>query len=681
LTSPRIFSVHASGRSLPSFRVLLRLAFASACGFGFSFYLSAQPALPSVPTPESAVALEPAAALALQPKAASLDTSLAIIEARHQELYRAADYSAAIAAAREGLALAEQSGSPRQQGPFLRHLAYDYWLMGETDLALDYSQRLIETAEKLGDKLLLAQAHRYLSISYAAMGDFARARPQAETTLRLAETAGEPTLVALARQDVAINQMKAGNFAAARATFEEVRTFWEQQGNRWNAYNTLANLADLSEAEGDLPTALSLYEKIYAVRVELADRRGQVRALSALASLLLKLHRSDEALVRLATARPLALAIGGHRLLAEFHSAVARTQEARRDFGAALSAERQAAAEREQFAGERARLRASDLAGRLDTVQKQRSIDALIRDKVVQDADLRAKEAELAHARFLRFALLDGLILVALAFAGVVLLQRTRLRAERRILAETRAAKEAAEKADLAKTRFLAVASHEIRAPLGNVVNLLSSLRPALHASGEPPEHLDLITAETQRVLALVEDLLTTAAIDGDQLKLRRAPFDLTDIVRAVLGTSQWQIAAKRLTVVFPDPAPGAGFLVGDATRIYQAISNLISNAIKFSPQGKAISLSVLRDDLRVHCVVGDEGPGISETDAARLFTPFERLSARPTAGESSHGLGLSIVHEIARLHDGTIRFLSQPNQGAVFTLSLPIGDLPDPSQ
>lgn len=624
--------------------------------------------------PES---LPASTAASAAPSATSLDATLATVEARHREFYRASDYPAAIAAARDGLALAEASGTLHQQAPFLRHLAYDYWLMGDSELALDYAQRVIETGDTLADPVLRAQGHRYLSITYGAMGDQPRARAQAETALRLAEQADDANLLAFTRQDLAISQAQAGELPAARRAFEEVRAYWERQGNRWNANNTLANLADLAEREGDLPGALALYEKIYAVRVELNDRRGQVRALSALASLLLKLSRPDEALARLTTARPLAESIGGHRLLAEFHGIVALTQEARRDFGAALAAERLATTAREQLATERARARAADLSERLDLAQKQRAIDTLVREKVVQHADLRTQQAELAHGRSLRFALFDGLLLIAIVFATIVLLQRMRLRAERRILAETQAARESAEKADLAKTRFLAVATHEIRAPLGNVVNLLTGLRAELRGVGQPPEHLDLITVETQRVLALVEDLLTTAAIDGGQLKLRLAPLDLADVVRAIVNTSNWQAETKGLKIVFPPPAPGTSGLVGDAARLYQAISNLVSNAIKFSPQGKTISLSVAREGDRVLFAVADEGPGISADDTTRLFTPFERLSAQPTAGETSHGLGLSIAHEIVRLHGGAIRVTSTPGAGAVFTLVLPTGEIP----
>jgi signal transduction histidine kinase len=113
-----------------------------------------------------------------------------------------------------------------------------------------------------------------------------------------------------------------------------------------------------------------------------------------------------------------------------------------------------------------------------------------------------------------------------------------------------------------------------------------------------------------------------------------------------------------------------------DADRIREAIDNLISNAIKYSPIGGRISVLVSNERKKTLIRVADEGAGLSPEDLGRLFGRFQRLSAKPTAGESSTGLGLSIVKRIVDMHGGDVLAESAgPGQGATFTITLPMAD------
>ena len=113
--------------------------------------------------------------------------------------------------------------------------------------------------------------------------------------------------------------------------------------------------------------------------------------------------------------------------------------------------------------------------------------------------------------------------------------------------------------------------------------------------------------------------------------------------------------------------------LLGDHDRLAEAIDNLISNEIKYSPKGAAIDVAVARKRGQASIRVKDKGPGLSREDRSRLFGRFQRLSARPTGGETSTGLGLSIAKRIVELHGGTIEAASEgQGKGAVFEILLP---------
>jgi signal transduction histidine kinase len=191
-------------------------------------------------------------------------------------------------------------------------------------------------------------------------------------------------------------------------------------------------------------------------------------------------------------------------------------------------------------------------------------------------------------------------------------------------------------------------------------------------------EQTDIIGSEVQRVICLVEDLITTAALESGKLELRMAPMDLAAVAQRVVEGMRWQSDAKRQTIEFLPPAEDAGKMAGDAARLEQVIANLLSNAIKFSPPGETITVTLARKDRFVALTIRDRGAGISESDIPKLFAPFQRLATHPTASESSHGLGLSIAQEIAQRHGGQVRVDSQPGQGSTFTIELPVSAAPE---
>ena len=366
--------------------------------------------------------------------------AMAAAEKEHREFYQAAKYDEAIRAARRGLELAERSGTLNDQVPFIRHLAYDYWLRGDNDSSIDYSQRLLDSADLLDDNRSRAQGHRYLSQVYETLNDDLRARSHAENSMKFATASGEEQLRISALNAIALSELRARHFDDALRMFQECRAFWQKQGSRLNANNMLANVADVADARGDLAGALKTYEEILAVRVELNDRRGQVRAVSAIAGLLRRLGRPDDALARLTATRPLAESVGGHRLLAEFYGHLAQVHEARREFQLALATERLAATERDQLISERARLRAAELESRLGLLQKQQAIDQLRSQVAINEARLRATASDLAHVRSFRIAVIDGVIAFAVIVAAGFTVWRYRVRTRRLHAAVTQAA-------------------------------------------------------------------------------------------------------------------------------------------------------------------------------------------------------------------------------------------------
>jgi signal transduction histidine kinase len=162
---------------------------------------------------------------------------------------------------------------------------------------------------------------------------------------------------------------------------------------------------------------------------------------------------------------------------------------------------------------------------------------------------------------------------------------------------------------------------------------------------------------------------------DAFDITIRREPVDVAALVKEVAEANQPLAVNKQQAITVT--APANIVTMCDTDRIREAIDNLISNAIKYSPIAGKIIVAVTHEGHDTVIRVSDEGAGLSPEDLGRLFGRFQRLSAKPTAGESSTGLGLSIVKRIIDMHGGGVTADSDgPGKGSTFTITLPATEL-----
>jgi signal transduction histidine kinase len=217
---------------------------------------------------------------------------------------------------------------------------------------------------------------------------------------------------------------------------------------------------------------------------------------------------------------------------------------------------------------------------------------------------------------------------------------------------------------------FVSLVSHELRSPMAAVIGAARTLQMRWREL-QPEQReafLTLIGDETSRLAALIGDVLDTSRIDAGTFTYRFADVDLVSLVSdsvaaAVIGQDEVPVVARLPT--------GVPEVRGDPERLRQVIGNLIDNAVKYSPAGLPVEVSVARGTSTVHISVSDRGPGIDVADQRLIFEKFGRVTG--DGSKPGTGLGLFIARSIAEAHGGDLTVSSAPGRGATFTLSLPV--------
>lgn len=241
-----------------------------------------------------------------------------------------------------------------------------------------------------------------------------------------------------------------------------------------------------------------------------------------------------------------------------------------------------------------------------------------------------------------------------------------------------RAAKDEADRANLAKDRFLAVLSHELRTPLAPITTAVHVLERTARVDERHRDLLPMIRRNVALEARLIDDLLDLTAIHSGKVSLHRSRVDMHDLVRAVVGMVADTLQDKRISLQLRLDAPAAG-VEADQARMQQVLWNVLRNAAKFTPAGGRIVLASANEGHQFVLRCTDSGIGISAEALPRIFRAFEQADAEVSHQYGGLGLGLAIAHGLVLRHGGRIEASSDGRgSGASFALRLPLAEAPD---
>jgi two-component system NtrC family sensor kinase len=223
---------------------------------------------------------------------------------------------------------------------------------------------------------------------------------------------------------------------------------------------------------------------------------------------------------------------------------------------------------------------------------------------------------------------------------------------------------------DRMKSEFVSTVSHDLRSPLTSIKGFADLLPTVGPLTEQQTYFLVKIQGSVETVNQMISDLLDLGRIEAE-VRMDMTPCNVAEIIEKAVAGQRDHAELKKLTLdvqVVPDLPP----VLGNALRLGQALSNLISNAVKYTPEGGHITVSVSLESSQVAITIEDDGIGIPQDDLPHVFDKFYRVDAPETEGIVGSGLGLSIVKTIIEKHQGRVWVCSEVGKGSVFTVVLP---------
>ena len=244
----------------------------------------------------------------------------------------------------------------------------------------------------------------------------------------------------------------------------------------------------------------------------------------------------------------------------------------------------------------------------------------------------------------------------------------------RHLIVELEAANRALSEANKHKTVFLANMSHELRTPLNAIIGfseLLTDAKDGQFDDATRKRFLGQILTSGKHLLSLINDILDLSKVEAGQMELRLQTVSLNEAVDQVVKTVEPLVSKKNIALRWS--VDGVDQMLADAGKLKQMLLNLVSNAIKFTPEGGIVTIAVKQVKDSVEFAVTDTGIGIAPADQTTIFTEFHQVDHGPGRKHEGTGLGLALTKRFAALHGGDVRVSSDVDRGSVFTLSLPL--------
>jgi signal transduction histidine kinase/DNA-binding NarL/FixJ family response regulator len=571
---------------------------------------------------------------------------------------RQGDLTLAETAYQKAFSESERYGYQKGKARALSGLANVRGRRGDYAASLNCFLKSLTINEALGDELAVAQSLSGIAIVYQRLDDYPHAIEATYKAALAYERLESTDNLQRALSNLGILQTRAGKYSDALQALERVLSEAKSNQKTLLEATTLNNIADIHIKQNKFEQALSKIDESLSLQQNLDAPWLYANTLHTKGEVYLMFEQYAEAEIAFRRSLEIASKIDDRENILLCYLGLAKVAKCQSRWSDATKALDQATVLAESL-NEKKWL-AEAYSCRATLLEKQGKSDEALdafRKFYSIERDIMNREAE------------KRMQSLTVQYQVEQAKQQTEIERLKNI--ELADALKKVEEANAFKTELLGIAAHDLKNPL-QVIMGFASLIQEVKTLDEAQSNARAIERSSERMLKLIKDLLETATLDSGKLELSKTPVNVAKLLRTVAEHNRPNAEKKSQTISLDLDETAVADL--DLERMREVFENLISNAVKYSPVGKRIQVRLVRtSETSVQIAVKDEGQGLTEADKEKLFGKFQRLSARPTGGESSTGLGLSIVKQLVELHGGTVRAESEgKGKGATFFVELP---------
>lgn len=579
------------------------------------------------------------------------------------------DYPKALDYYHRSLTITEELGVPHDIAKVLADIGLVHMNLEEYERALKYYHKALALAEKEQDKSSITIYLGNIGNAYGAMEDYNQSLEYLLKGLSLAKEIGNLRSISAKLSNIAIVYRLLKDYSMSMEKVLESLSITEKIGDKYGTVINLINIAKLFSLEDfieyNLGKAIEYNLQALEISEEINDRHNQSTIH----------HRLSEIYKKQGEWELFALSLEKYYTLDK----EIQGEETKR-IGDKYAYELQIVEKEKQIAVEQAR---NEEIRRQQHILEEQAAKIQLANTELQERNIELDNAYLrlseqaAKIQLTNTELqernieLDNAYLQLSEQAAKIQLKNTELH-EANI--ELNAANLKLEEAGKFKMKILGIASHDLKNPIAGINLSAEVLMRYENLSPQSTKMLKNITNSSKRMLDIVINLMDVSARELGEIKLTHTSFDISLLLEDISKEYLMRATEKKQTLEFA--SLGSCTVVADEQCMRQIFDNLISNAIKYSPQEKPINISVSSTAQKVTIAVADKGQGLSTEDKALMFRDFQKLSSKPTGGESSTGLGLSVVKHLVELHGGKVWADSEgKGMGSTFVVELPIID------
>lgn len=594
---------------------------------------------------------------------------------------------------------ANEIGNKTLSGKALNGIGSTFHERGDFASALGYFQKSIELNEELEDKIVVAGYSINLGNVYAANGNYAKAYECYSRSLQIFEESGDTVSSGDCANNIGLLYYRQGNYSEALNCFLKGIKLWREiKDNRREAIS-LHNIANIYSETGEFDKTLEYFFLALSIEEKISDRHGEADTLQAIGNTYFKQKNHTSALDFTNRSLTISKQIGNKNSEAKALSNLGSILAATGDYETALYTIQSGLELYKKIhnkSGEAECLRDIGkfhiLNGSCESafpyLKKALQLAEELQSKSLSSQIHQQFTAAYTLAENYRLALEHSELSASIErqlfskenserinqLQAIYELETARHESEIHRLKTIELAEANRLLIDLnrQKSDFLTIASHDLKNPLSNVTMLSKLLRKeADHlTAAEVADFASDIQVITERMFRLVKKFLDINALEAGKITPVFTETDITALIQELIHSFRPISKTKSIQIIFNEGQEHIKTVV-DETMLTEVIDNLVSNALKYSPREKKVEIRLEKKPTGFLVAVQDEGPGISETDKQRLFKSFARLSALPTAGEDSSGLGLFITKKMVELLGGTIYCESTEGNGATFVVEI----------